>query len=70
MADLLRDISIALHAPKDVCAYCRWPIDFAMGPGLNVAICTPETADKWMHSVCADHYRGFSVIPATEANDA
>lgn len=47
---------IAAGTPDDICAYCRWPIDFDMGEGLDTAI---EMHGKWMHEVCADHYRGW-----------
>lgn len=48
------------HPDGDPCAHCRWPIDFGMGEGLNVAINEPASGYHWMHSVCADFVRGWA----------
>ncbi len=47
-----------MYAHGSNCAYCKWPIDFAMGEGLNVAINNHKIEYRWMHSLCADYARG------------
>lgn len=49
-----------MYAHGSNCDHCKWPIDFDMGAGLNVAINNHKTEYRWMHAVCADYIRGWS----------